>query len=240
MKIIFCTTIFILITCKGFTQHKTLTLFYPDDSTNVISISNLDSMSIFICGASKVKYGGKDYNTVLIGNQCWLKENLDVGIMIPVGTDQSNNSILEKYCLNNSQDSCSKYGALYMWKEAIQYSITEGVKGICPEGWHIPTLAEFNALYSAVEGDGNSIKAVGQGYGSGAGTNTTGFSAMLGGIREYNRTFTEFNEHTHFWSSTGTATQANQIYLWSNNDWILFHYGDITVLGFSVRCIKDN
>jgi uncharacterized protein (TIGR02145 family) len=239
MKKIFYLIIIALTFCVTFAQNKKLTLYYPD-STRVINIAELDSMTIFICGASKVSYGGKAYNTVLIGNQCWLKENLDIGTMIPVGSDQSNNSILEKYCFNNSQDSCSKYGGLYMWKEAMQYSTTEGIKGICPEGWHIPTLSEFNTFYSAVGGDGNSIKALGQGYGGGAGTNTTGFSAMLGGIREYNRTFKEFNAHTHFWGSTGTTNQAHQIYLWADNNSISFHYGDITVLGFSVRCIKDN
>jgi uncharacterized protein (TIGR02145 family) len=101
-------------------------------------------------------------------------------------------------------------------------------------------LSDFNGFYTAVGGDGNAIKAIGQGSGDGAGTNTTGFSALLGGIREFNRTFTEFNIHTHFWSSTGGAGQANQIYLWPNDNRILFHFGDITVLGFSVRCIKDN
>lgn len=239
MKKIFYFIIALSITCISIAQHKKLTLYYPD-STRVVNIAGLDSMTIFICGASKVSYGGKDYNTVLIGNQCWLKENLDVGTMIPVGTDQSNNSLIEKYCFNNSQDSCAKYGGLYMWNETMQYSTSEGVRGICPEGWHIPTLSDFNSFYTAVGGDGNSIKAIGQGSGDGAGTNTTGFSALLGGIREYNRTFTEFNIHTHFWSSTGVAGQANQIYLWPTDNRILFHFGDITVLGFSVRCIKDN
>jgi uncharacterized protein (TIGR02145 family) len=237
-NIILC--LIILFSCEMLFSQKII-LHRNSGGNQVLYSSSIDSITFlpFACG-DEIRYSGKTYHTVLIGTQCWLKENLDVGIMIPVSTDQSNNSILEKYCLNNSQDSCSKYGALYMWKEAMQYSTAEGVKGICPEGWHIPTLTEFNTFYSTVGGDGNSIKAVGQGYGSGAGTNTTGFSAMLGGIREYNRTFTEFNAHTHFWSSTGTITQANQIYLWANNDWILFHYGDITLLGFSVRCIKDN
>lgn len=237
-KIFYLVVVFTMISALS-AQNKKLTLYYPD-STRVVNIAGLDSMTIFICGASKVNYGGKDYNTVLIGNQCWLKENLDVGTMIPVGTDQSNNSVIEKYCFNNAQDSCAKYGGLYLWNETMQYSTTEGAMGICPEGWHIPTLAEFNAFYTAVGGDGNAIKAVGQGSGDGAGTDTFGFSALLGGIREYNRTFTEFNIHTHFWSSTGGSGQAHQIYLWPNDNRIVFHFGNITVLGFSVRCIKDN
>lgn len=237
-KIILC--FLILLTTKSLVAQKII-LHTNAGGDQTFQLSSVDSISFqpFVCG-DEVRYEGKTYHTVLIGNQCWLKENLDVGTMIPVGTDQSSNSIIEKYCFNNSQDSCAKYGGLYMWNETMQYSTVEGVRGICPEGWHIPTLSDFNTFYTAVGGDGNAIKAIGQGSGGGAGTNTSGFSALLGGIREYNRTFTEFNNHTHFWSSTGGGGQANQIYLWPTDNRILFHFGNITVLGFSVRCIKNN
>ena len=59
-----------------------MTIYHTGGTKTVVDVSATDSIVIFICGASKVSYGGKDYNTVLIGNQCWLKENLDVGTMI--------------------------------------------------------------------------------------------------------------------------------------------------------------
>ena len=224
-------------------QHKTLTLYYPNDSTNVISISNLDSMAIFICGASKVKFGGKDYNTVLIGDQCWLKENLDVGTMINSTIHSTNDSIIEKYCYDNLPANCDTYGGLYQWNEAMQYVQTEGAQGICPEGWHIPTEVEFNDLYSAVGGNGNAIKAIGQGSGSGAGTNTSGFSALLGGNKEYIQhwTFMHLTMRGHFWSSSLRVSDSYvyRIYLWDDRPDISPFHSNVFTLGFSVRCIKN-
>src|ERR1035437_7497296 len=123
-----------------------------------------------------VVYEGKTYNTVAIGDQCWLKENLDVGTQVNGSLEQTNNGTIEKYCYNNDPANCTTYGGLYQWNEAMQYVTTPGTKGICPTGWHIPTYAELQTLATTVSNDGNALKAVGQGTGSGAGTNTSGFS----------------------------------------------------------------
>lgn len=220
-------------------QHKTLTLYYPDDSTNVISIANLDSMSVFICGASKVIYSGKAYNTVLIGNQCWLKENLDIGTRIDGNQNQTNNGIFEKYCYGNNSANCATYGGFYQWDEAMQYSRTPGTQGICPPGWHIPTLAEFQSLSSAVGGDGNALKAVGQGSGGGAGTNTSGLSVLIAGYRHPNSLFLNLGYSTHCWSSTEyNADNAYYLGLIYNGSNIFLEYPH-KEHGLSVRCIKD-
>jgi len=55
----------------------------------------------------------------------------------------SNNSVIEKYCYNNEEDSCTKYGGLYQWDEMMQYTTEQGVRGICPAGWHLPTDEEW-------------------------------------------------------------------------------------------------
>ncbi|MGB5289525.1 MAG: FISUMP domain-containing protein [Ignavibacteriaceae bacterium] len=241
MKKIFSLIVVLFLIDSISAQHKTLTLYYPNDSTNVISISNIDSMSIFICGASKVKYGGKDYNTVLIGDQCWLKENLDVGTMINSTIHSTNDSIIEKYCYDNLPANCDTYGGLYQWNEAMQYVQTEGAQGICPEGWHIPTEVEFNDLYSAVGGDGNAIKAIGQGSGSGAGTNTSGFSALLGGNKETSSSFMHLLMRGHFWSSSLRVSDSYvyRIYLWDDRPDISPFRSPVATYGFSVRCIKN-
>jgi uncharacterized protein (TIGR02145 family) len=242
-KIIFLLIAFIMANSLT-AQNKKLTLYYPD-STRVVNISGLDSMTIFICGASKVSYGGKDYNTVLIGNQCWLKENLDIGTMINgnQNPDPTPGGTIEKYCYNNNPNNCNTYGGLYSWEEAMQYVTIEGAQGICPDGWHIPKLDDFNELNTAVGGDGNSIKAVGQGSGSGAGTNTFAFSALLAGYRNPGGYFGELTLRTHFWSSKREAivtSLANHIYLWDDRANISFHVGEYSTYGFSVRCIKNN
>ena len=136
-------------------------------------------------GIPTVEYEGKIYHTVQIGTQCWLRENLDIGTMILGIQDQSNNGLIEKSCYNNNPNNCNTFGGLYQWYEAMQYDTTTGSRGICPPGWHIPTLYEFWTLRNAVWwfGMGNALKAVGQGSGDGAGTNTSGFSALLAGMR---------------------------------------------------------
>jgi len=63
-------------------------------------------------GTPTVTYEGQTYKTVQIGDQCWMKENLNVGAMIPGVQEMEDNSILEKYCYNDEPDSCAKYGGL--------------------------------------------------------------------------------------------------------------------------------
>ena len=93
-----------------------------------------------------VSYLGKTYHSVLIGNQIWLKENLDVGNMINGTQLQNNNGVIEKYCYENDPNNCVKYGGLYKWDEAMQYTTISGTKGICPSGFHIPTKEDFETL----------------------------------------------------------------------------------------------
>ncbi|MCB2222144.1 MAG: hypothetical protein KQI35_17305 [Bacteroidetes bacterium] len=95
---------------------------------------------------SYVDYGGQRYNTIKIGDQCWIKENMDVGKMTNIEIGQTNNGIIEKYCYNNLEINCELFGGLYNWDEMMQYSSIQGTQGICPSGWHIPTDSEFKIL----------------------------------------------------------------------------------------------
>jgi len=199
-----------------------------------------------------VEYAGKTYNTVQIGTQCWLKENLDIGTMIQGNEDATNNGVIEKYCYANNANNCNTYGGLYQWAETVQYkngatnttspsaAFSGNVQGICPTGWHIPTLAEFETLAEAVNNDGNGLKAIGQGCGYGPGTNTSGFSALLAGYRYYyNSFFTNLRDYTYFWSSTENySDNAYYMYLIGSNSGINMDY-NFNNKGFSVRCVKD-
>ena len=187
-----------------------------------------------------VLYEGKTYNTIKIGNQCWLNENLDVGTRINGTQDAINNSTIEKYCYNDNPANCTTYGGLYQWNEAMQYNTTIGAQGICPTDWHIPTLAEFQTLQTAVNNDGNSLKAIGQGIDAGAGTNTSGFSALLAGYRElYDGSFSYLGNYTYFWSSSVyDATYPSVLFLNYNDSVFNLDYSTKDY-GFSVRCVKD-
>ncbi len=190
-------------------------------------------------GTPTVSYAGKVYNTVAIGAQCWLKENIDVGTMIDSLTNQTNNSTIEKYCYRNDPTNCDVYGGLYQWDEAMQYSTNSGTQGICPTGWHIPTRAQLDTLILTVNHVGNALKAIGQGEGPGAGTNTSGFSALLAGKRAMNQTFIDLGYYTDIWSSL----MQNEIFAYA----MPLAFADNSVnttytykaYGSSVRCLKD-
>jgi uncharacterized protein (TIGR02145 family) len=258
----------LVVTGSSINKNKYTSLpQYTGSSLNIGNIVVDQTMIIPCTGIPTVIYGGQTYHTVQIGTQCWLRENMNVGTMINnlsggVGSDgnQSNNSQIEKYCYNDDSTYCATYGGLYQWAEAVQYqngatnttspspALTRNVQGICPSGWHIPSLVEFQTLSTAVNNNGNALKAVGQGSApdGGAGTNTSGFSALLAGRRNDNSNFdylggsTSFlGGNTSFWSSTeGGADSARYMNLGYGGSRVVWDV-DGKDYGFSVRCLKD-
>lgn len=100
-------------------------------------------------------YEGQNYNTVQIGSQCWMRENLNVGLQVNSNyiptvyhSDMHDDGKIEKYCYNNDSANCLIYGGLYEWDEMMKYGNTPGIQGICAIGWHIPTAAELCTLAS--------------------------------------------------------------------------------------------
>ncbi|MFC2132016.1 IPT/TIG domain-containing protein [Bacteroidota bacterium] len=89
---------------------------------------------------------GKSYRTLLVEDQCWMGENLNVGKMLRDTLQQTDNGIIEKYCDDNDAKNCNKYGGKYHWNEMMQYTDDEGTQGICPIGWHIPTDDDWKEL----------------------------------------------------------------------------------------------
>ncbi len=219
--------------------------YWRINAVNRYEISNWSTPFTFFTatdycdGITIVNYFGKIYSVIQIGHQCWLKENLDVGTMIQGSDTAKDNSIIEKYCYDNSYENCNKYGGLYEWDEAMQYTIDEGAQGICPPGWHIPTHAELQTLKNTVGDDGNALKALGQGNGGGTGTNTSGFSALLAGYCGSGGGFYYLNIYAYFWSSTeGFLRYALSMYLENYDSYVDVHYFQMGN-GFSVRCLKD-
>jgi uncharacterized protein (TIGR02145 family) len=190
---------------------------------------------------------GKVYTTVLIGNQCWMKQNLNIGTRIAGESTQTNNGTIEKYCFLNSENLCTTYGGLYQWNEMMQYSTTEGVKGICPTGWHLPTDSEWTTLTTFLGGEyvaGGKMKKTGTTYwnipNQGA-TNSSGFTGLPAGSRISNGTFSYTSrDHGILWSSTEYS---------ATNTWLrelVFYDDDVNRRnwlskgnGFSVRCLRD-
>jgi uncharacterized protein (TIGR02145 family) len=235
-----------------------LTIKKRDNTAENILIQDISAITFtnvpFTCGTSTIIYAGQTYNTVQIGSQCWLQENLDVGTMLQGSPDQTNNSVIEKYCYNDDPNNCATYGGLYQWAEAVQYqngatnttspnpTFSGNVQGICPTGWHLPTQTDFQTLEATVNNDGNALKAIGQGSGSGSGTNTSGFSALLGGYRQSNGVFSILGttySWTMFWTTSESSPQYAYTLVLSYADGSIGVTGNYKGGGFNVRCIKD-
>lgn len=183
---------------------------------------------------------GNIYPTVQIGEQCWMAKNLQVGVTVTSTvssrphSDMSDNGIIERYVFDNDESNLDLYGGYYDWDEMMGYSTEEGVQGICPEGWHIPTKDEWNQLKSFLKTDvGTKLKEGGE----------TEFEGLLAGDRHNQGTFVSFGSSGFFWtSSTYTYNGANEGWIRElcacNNTLDEIHIHKKT--GASVRCIKDS
>ena len=199
-----------------------------------------------------VMYEGQQYNTVQIGNQCWLKENLNVGTRIDGEYGQVDNGLLEKYCYNDEEDSCTVYGALYQWKEMMQYSTIQGSQGICPDGWHVPTDAEWCTLTQFVDLNvdcnlygltgidvGIKMKSTSGWIMDGSGTDIFGFTAVPSGLRNTGiGNFLVHGEAGFFWTSTKVDLDNAWFRRLNWDFWGIFQYNDDKDFGMPVRCIK--
>lgn len=212
---------------------------------------------IFTCGTAYTDTrNGQDYNTVSIGSQCWFAENLNIGTRIDGDIEQTNNGTIEKYCYNNSEANCTTYGGLYQWNEMMQYETSQNTQGICPDGWHLPTDAEWCVLENNADAGSVPCSTTGQ-RGTDAGgnlkeagtthwnypnigaTNSTGFSALPGGYRQSNGTFSGMGRYSFMW---GTK-QSNSNYAYSHS----LYYDSKLVgrsigaleSGYIVRCLRD-
>lgn len=210
-----------------------------------VQFTTSDSVPQPCPGVPTVTYEGQTYNTVKIGTQCWLKENLNIGTRIIGSQNQiATNGIKEKYCYNDLESNCDIFGGLYQWDEMMQGSTTPGVQGICPSGWHVPTNAEFTTLTSFLGGEnvaGGKMKEAGTAHWSApntGATNESGFTALPGGFRS-NGLFYELNGKGYFRSSS-QADPTNAVYRYLDRNFEkVYSLTSYKSYGLSVRCVKD-
>jgi uncharacterized protein (TIGR02145 family) len=191
-----------------------------------------------------VNYGGQTYHGILIGTQCWMRENLNIGNQVPLSQVASNNGIIEKYCYDDNAANCSTYGGLYRWDEMMAYQLDEGSQGICPAGWHVPADAEWTALTAFLGGDpvaGGKMKETGTTHwlppNTGA-TNESMFTALPGGISLDVDYYFSLRYLAQFWSSTSfNSSSSYQRYLSNENTTVSRNNASKTI-GMSVRCVK--
>jgi uncharacterized protein (TIGR02145 family) len=202
---------------------------------------------------------GKAYNTVQIGDQCWMAENLKIGTMVPNTTTMTDNSSIEKYCYGNVETSCDEWGGLYQWQEAMSYATNEGAQGICPDGWHLPSDNEWCTLENYLDptiscaqtgargiDGGGKLKETGNSHwndpNSGA-TNSSGFTAIPNGYKRNtsgNFNFEYQGDYGYWWSSTVRQSypEAYLRHLYFDSPQVRRDYIGWG-WGFSVRCVKN-
>ena len=189
---------------------------------------------------------GQSYKTVTIGTQTWMAQNL-------------NYETANSFCYGDKPSNCTKYGRLYTWAAAMDsvgtwstngrgcgYNKTCSpmypVRGVCPEGWHLPTQTEWNTLFTAVGGQstaGNMLKSTNGWNSSSNGTDAYSFSALPAGTRSDSGLYDLEGDYAGFWSSTESYNYSayNVFLYYSYDDAGLGYY--LKYNGFSVRCVKD-
>lgn len=202
-------------------------------------------------------YDDKFYGTIQIGNQCWFQNNLNVGATINYCGPQTDNGIIEKYCYDGDEANCDEYGGLYQWAEMVQYyngatdstnfnpPPTGHLQGICPDGWHLPTEAEWDELFTNLNGissAGGKMKEEGTKHWytpNSSATNESGFTALPAGLTHGGCYYDNLTFTCNYWTLTEIYTLAVRSYqLLNNSGWVGWMDPPKT-LGVSVRCLKD-
>ena len=205
---------------------------------------------------------GQTYKTVKIDGQWWMAENLNFAMLHPTIQEDSSS-----FCYEDSLEYCEKYGRLYLWSAAMDsvgvYSNNGNgcgnkttcspiypVRGVCPEGWHLPSKEESKKLVASVGGKkaaGIALKSV-NGWKTvnlGFGIDAFGFTALPAGWRANDTLYVNRESTAYFWNSTESkehgAGQADYFYMESGSDDVMTgSCCSSKESAFSVRCVKDS
>lgn len=195
---------------------------------------------------------GNSYKTAIIGTQQWMAENLKTtkysdGTVIPFYSSEAQWSAASAGAtcyLNNDLTMVPKYGRLYNWNTISKTK--NGNKNLCPTGWHVPTLSEWNVLIDylgGVSSAGGSMKE--KGYvnwaspNSGA-TNSSLFTGLPGGGRMYDiGTYDYYTGSGYWWTGSETNTYSAWMIGLQNNSTGIIKSENGKTDGFSIRCVKD-
>jgi uncharacterized protein (TIGR02145 family) len=201
---------------------------------------------------------GNHYNTVKIGNQIWMAENLKyLPSVVGPGTGSQTTPYYYVYGYDGTNITDAKatanyttYGVLYNWSAAMNGAASSttnpsGIQGVCPTGWHLPSDAEWTELTDYLGGTsvaGGKLKETGTTHwtspNTGA-TNETGFTALPGGYRSVDGSFYDIGYYGYWWSATeSNATLAWYRFMYYISSTVI-RYSNNKELGFSVRCVRD-
>jgi uncharacterized protein (TIGR02145 family) len=212
------------------------------------SVLVLGLLLIFAACSSKVTdVDGNEYRTVRIGEQTWMAENLRAthyrdGSPIPQVPDPTQWAELISGAWASYDNN-----ALYIASDGMLYNgyAVNDPRGLCPEGWRIPTDEDWSALAAQLGGDseaGGRLKSVGSQRWTDPNTGATdesGFGATPGGYRYKNGQFDHIGSGGYWWSST-TPTDSTLNYRALHYDYadMMRNTSPVTT-GYSVRCVRE-
>jgi uncharacterized protein (TIGR02145 family) len=198
---------------------------------------------------------GEHYKWVRIGRQVWMAENL---AYLPSVAGPTTGSQTKPYYyvfgykrtkLNTakSHTNYTTYGVLYNWPAAMNGAESSktnpsGVQGVCPDGWHLPSDAEWEELTNFIGSNPSSKLKAQSGWQATSNRNCTdnyGFSAIPGGTRSRDGTFQSISLYGYWWGSTDYSTEDARGFQmsWDNQSVVVF--SPDKGYGFSVRCVRD-
>ncbi len=211
-----------MVTAMGSTgQLATITVVDQSNSLSTsIEVTIVDSPF----GEFTDDRDGSTYNTIMIGNQIWMAENLEYEM------------VSGSWAFDDNPAMVQDFGRLYNWASS---------QSACPTGWHLPSNNEWASLVSTLGGPdiaGGKLKDVGSvhwKFPNSHATNESNFTALPGGMRYTDGSFFDKGENAYFWSSTSENT-TDAYYRKLDYDRGSITYGSNNgEIGFSVRCVKD-
>lgn len=203
------------------------------------------------------------YNTVQIGTQCWMKENLRTtryanGTSIALGSSTST-STAYRYYPDDDQSNVSTYGYLYNWKAVMGNSSSSsanpsGAQGICPTGWHVPSDAEWTQLTDYVSSQsqyvcGSNTDNIAKALASTTGWDSSSNTCAIGNNSSANNATNffalpaciVFGAAAYFWSSTEVDGDGAYSRGLKYNYTCMLRFNNYAKSGMlSVRCLSDN
>lgn len=211
---------------KHVVLHNGDTIVYPIDSINRVYYD-----SISVCSAPFTDpRDGEVYKVIQIGNQCWMAENLRYSTA-GSGYNGNNPNI--------------RYGRLYDWTtlmngEASSTLNPSNVQGLCPNGWHLPSDAEWTELENAIGGSniGTGMKSTAGWNNNGNGTNTTKFNVLPTGTLNGSN-FVSLGDFANLWSATEFSATKAYLRYFSFSSPNINSTDDTKSFGMGCRCIKD-
>lgn len=199
-----------------------------------VVVQSTGTVYVFTCGEDKVfDVEGNGYNTVKIGTQCWMSENLNTGTMLAAATDDpADNGSIEKWCYDDTTSNCTSRGGLYDWDELMGYITTSEAQGICPGGWHVPSDPDYETLIAnyPAPSAGTALSLSG----------SSGFNMFMSGERdETSDTYDSLTSLAVFWTSDETTPTTISWAHYNENGATMSQEAKAQNWGFSLRCLKD-